>query len=119
MTAFRLYSSSELPPDFQYPAELKRFAQTGEYPAIYPWWFVDGASEAGELFYSTRQFDGRNLIPFAKVDDGRNDIACFDGDDASGNPEVLMLILDDSGRGYGFRDFDDWLAAAMKDANGS
>ena len=117
MNVFQLYSRSKLPQDFQYPAKLKHFAQTGKYPAIYPWWFVDATTEAGELFYVTREFDGRNLVPFAKVDDGRNDIACFDGDDTSGNPEVLMLILDDSGRAYGFPDFEAWFVAATKDAN--
>ena len=119
MSAFRLYLSDLLPRGFQYPAKLERFAQTGLHPAIYPWWFVDAESEAGTLFFSTRQHDGRNLIPFAKVDDGRGDVACFDGDNSHGNPEVLMLILDDSGRRYSFRDFDEWLAAAMKDASGS
>jgi len=119
MPAFRLYSPDVLPLGFRYPAMLERFANTGLHPAIYPWWFVDAASEAGALFFDSRQHDGRNLIPFAKVDDGRGDIACFDGGDSSGNPEVLMLILDDSGRGYSFRDFDAWLAAAIRDANGS
>jgi len=117
MSVFQLYSLAALPRGFRYPGKLERFAKTGEYPAIYPWWFVDAASEAGTLFYSNRQHDGRNLVPFAKVDDGRDDIACFDGDDLSGNPEVIMLILDNSGRGYSFRDFDEWLTAAMKDAN--
>lgn len=55
-------------------------------------------------------------MPFAKVDDGRGDIACFDGEDTSGNPEVLMLVLDESGRHYGFKDFDEWLASAIRDA---
>lgn len=114
---FRLYSPTMLPRAFRYPYKLQKFAQTGDYPALYPWWFVDAATEAGELFYETRRHDGRNLVPFAKVDDGRGDIACFDGDDETGNPEVLMLILDGSGRHYRYRDFEAWLSAALTDAN--
>lgn len=118
MPAFHLYPQDKLPGGFLYPAAFEGFARTGDYPAIYPWWFVNAASEAGELFYSIRRHDGRNLVPFAKVDDDRDDIACFDGDDSSGNPEVLMLILDDSGRHYSFKDFEDWLSAARRDASG-
>jgi hypothetical protein len=116
MSRFNLYRSDLLPDGFVYPEELQMFAQTGEYPAIYPWWFVDALSEAGQLFYQLRQHDGRNLVPFAKVDDGRGDIACFDGDDLSGNPRIAMLILDGSGRHYSYRDFDAWLGAAKLDA---
>lgn len=116
---FHLYPTEKLPPGFRYPDSLLRIATTGEYPDIYPWWFVDANSRAGELFYSTRQSDGRNLIPFAKVDDDRDDIACFDGDDATGNPRVLMLVPEDSDRSYSYVDFNDWLRAAEEDAERS
>lgn len=109
---FHLYSIDELPCGFRYPDGLLQIAATGEHPEIYPWWFVDANSKAGRLFYSTRQSDGRNLIPFAKVDDDRDDIACFDGDDTTGNPAVLMLVPEDSDRSYSYADFDDWLRAA-------
>jgi hypothetical protein len=89
---------------------------TGDYPEIYPWWFIDANSKAGELSYSNRLREGTNLIPFAKVDDDRNDIACFDGTDTSGNPKVVMRVLDDSGRSYSFENFDSWLTAAKADA---
>jgi hypothetical protein len=107
--AFSLYPTDKLPTAFHYPAQFATMASTGEHPQIGQWWFVDANSEAGELFYSIRKHDGRNLIPFAK---GNDDIACFDGDDASGNPAVLILILDGSGRHYSFKNFADWLTAA-------
>ncbi|WP_194954287.1 SMI1/KNR4 family protein [Sphingopyxis solisilvae] len=116
MTTFELYKDTLLPPGFKYPEKFRFMAESGSYPQIAPWWFVDAASEAGDLFYSIREHDGRNLIPFAKVDDGRGDIACFDGDDHSGNPNVLMLVLDESGRAYSYRDFDNWMDAALLDA---
>lgn len=115
-TSFRPYSIDQLPAGFKYPSELLHLAATGDDPKIYPWWFVDATTQAGVLFHTTRKSDGRNLVPFAKVDDGRGDIACFDGDDTTGNPAVLMLISDDSGRSYSYADFADWLKVARADA---
>lgn len=116
LNTFQLYPAEQLPEGFNYPERLKRMSESGGCPSIAPWWFVDADSKAGRLFYSIREHDGRNLVPFAKVDDGRGDIACFDGDDNSGNPAVLMLILDESGRAYSFKDFDDWMNAALSDS---
>lgn len=116
MDSFRLYQAGQLPVGFIYPERLRRMSELGDYPNIAPWWFVDADSKAGRLFYSIREHDGRNLVPFAKVDDGRGDIACFDGDDNSGNPAVFMLVLDESGRAYSFKDFDDWMKAALSDS---
>lgn len=118
MSKFELYARELLPPGFSYPTEIQNFASTGEYEDFGPWWFIDAKSKAGELAYSVRNFDGRNLVPFAKVDDGRGDVACFDGDDSSGNPKILMLVLDDSGRLYSFKNFSEWKVAALKDATG-
>ena len=113
---FRLYAGGQLPSDFEYPAKLVSFASGLEYPDVYPWLFIDAPTKVGELSYKVRQSDGRNLIPFASVEDDRKDIACFDGDDTTGNPAVLMLILDDSGRSYSYANFDEWLEAAQADA---
>ncbi|MGU7783236.1 SMI1/KNR4 family protein [Burkholderia sp. PU8-34] len=118
MSKFELYASEQLPAGFVYPSEIQDFATTGEYPDLGPWWFIDANSKAGKLAYSVRQCDGRNLIPFAKVDDGRGDVACFDGDDTSGNPKVCMLVLDDSGRSYSFASFSEWKVSALRDAAG-
>ncbi|WP_374626434.1 SMI1/KNR4 family protein [Pandoraea sp.] len=116
MSKFELYDCEQLPPGFVYPAEIQNIATSGEYPGLGPWWFIDADSKAGELAYSVRRHDGRNLIPFAKVDDGRGDVVCFDGDDASGDPKVFVLVLDDSGRSYSFANFSEWKVAALRDA---
>lgn len=118
MSKFQLYAADQLPPGFVYPPEILEFAESGKYPNLGPWWFIDASSKAGELIYSIRKHDGRNLIPFAKVDDGRGDVACFDGNDSSGNPRVHMLVLDDSKRSYSFDNFSDWKASALEDASG-
>lgn len=107
-----LYSPQQLPSGFRYPQAFVDMATSGSLPEIYPWWFIDASTETGEGLFSRRQRDGRNLIPFAKVDADLNDIACFNGDDTSGNPAVLMLVLDESGRSYSFKDFEEWLAFA-------
>jgi hypothetical protein len=113
---FATYPRERLPAGFRYPHKFLEFANTGSYPNIGEWWFIDANSNAGELMYSIRLHDGRNLIPFAKVDDGRADVACFDGEDPSGDPQILMLVLDDSGRRYSYDNFAAWLAAAQADA---
>lgn len=113
-----LYSLQQLPDGFRYPQAFVDMVMSGSLPEIYPWWFIDASTETGKGLFSRRQRDGRNLIPFAKVDADLNDIACFDGDDTSGNPAVLMLVLDESGRNYSFKDFEEWLAFAKAYAEG-
>jgi hypothetical protein len=113
---FQLYSNDKLPVGFKYPVHLLELATGGGSLNLYPWLFIDASSKVGELSYSVRPTDGRNLIPFASVEDDRKDIACFDGNDTTGNPAVFMLILDDSGRSYSYVDFADWLGAAEADA---
>lgn len=107
--SFTLYDPASLPADFRYPRELHEIAAGRVVASVEPWWFVDAASKAGTLLFSVRNHDGRNLVPFAKMED---DIACFDGDDRSGDPRVVALVLDNSGREYGFANFSAWLAAA-------
>lgn len=113
---FSTYAADVLPKGFSYPQQFLEFARSGEYPNIGPWWFVDAATRAGDLMWSVRAHDGRNLVPFAKVDDGRGDVACFNGDNESGAPEVFMLVLDESKRQYSYADFTAWLEAAKADA---
>lgn len=114
---FSLYPGEKLPSGFRYPEKLIQLSSSEAYPDIYPWWFIDANSEAGELSYSNIAAEGSCLVPFAKVDDDRNDVACFDGADITGNPRVLMRVLDNSGRSYSYLDFDDWLKAAQADAD--
>jgi hypothetical protein len=111
---FRPYQPNLLPKAFRYPAEL---ATGTDGDDLYPWVFIDPESAVGQLAWKVRQSDGRNLVPFASVEDDRKDIACFNGDDSSGNPAVLMLIVDGSGRQYSFPDFSAWKTAAAEDAD--
>ncbi len=115
---FRTYPQQKLPSAFQYPARLLKFASGEEVPELFPWVFIDADGQVGELAYEVSRAGGRNLVPFASVEDDRKDIACFDGNDTSGDPAVLMLVLDDSGRSYSYENFDEWLNAAQNDAQG-
>lgn len=114
---FSLYAVEKLPSGFRYPDKLIKIAASANCLDIYPWWFVDAISDTGRLFYEVRQPGRRNLIPFAKVDDDRDAIACFDGDDLSGNPRVLLLVSDENwDPPQSFVDFDSWLDAAVNEA---
>lgn len=112
---FDLYPNEMLPPGFHYPESLKRIATHGDPQEIIPWWFY--TMQNGGLAFRLRESDGRNLVPFAKCDDDDNDIACFDGDDTSGNPKVFIKNhfdkFDYPGRRYSYSDFDEWYQAAQ------
>jgi len=111
-----VYAEELLPEGFAYPMAFLEWAKTPEAASVYPWVLTNAKEEVGRLLYSLRESDGRNLIPFASLETGDGDVACFNGDDLCGNPEVLMLVLDGSGRSYSFPDFSSWLAAARAES---
>lgn len=115
--SFQLYADEILPAGFHYPEVLRNLAKSGTYPDICPWFFDSANTEGGKLGFALRLSDGRNLIPFAHCSDDDNDTACFDGDDASGNPRILIKNsfdkFDYPGRRYAYADFDEWFQAAQ------
>ncbi len=110
----KIYNQDELPEGFKYPESFLQGVAAQNN--LYPWIFIDVESDAGKLLHTIGMSDDKNLVPFASLENGDGDAACFDGNDCSGNPSVIMLILDDSGRSYSFRDFDEWLERAKADA---
>ncbi|MGO4280124.1 SMI1/KNR4 family protein [Cupriavidus sp. RAF20_2] len=115
MRSFLLYPPDLLPEGFLYPRELVEIAAGARFTPVGQWWFIDANSKAGRLAYEIRTRGGRNLVPFAKVDDGRGDVACFDGNDRSGDPPVLMLVLDDSERSCRYANFREWRLTEMQE----
>jgi hypothetical protein len=111
---FSPYASKLLPTGFRYPSAYLEFAESAAPDALYPWWFIDADSKAGELSWAVSQRSKRSLIPFAKTDE-HDDIACFDGDDTSGNPRILMRTSTPD-RSYHFESFTHWLRKAQQDA---
>lgn len=112
-----MYSRELLPSRFQYPPSFMEFLRSGASTDLYPWVIVETSSDVGRLLFSLANADGRNLIPFASLENGDGDAACFDGNDTTGDPAILMLILDGSNRNYSFANFDEWLQKAKSDAS--
>lgn len=99
---------SKLPDGFTYPLEFLKTAKR-QLAAPEPWLFINAASAIGKALYSLAQSEGRNLVPFASFENGDGDVACFDGSSTTVTPKVIMLILDESGRSYGFSNYSHWL----------
>lgn len=116
MSVKYFYDKSSLPVDFVYPQEYVRFVE-GDTSGLSPWWLTGNSPEFAELCFNVinEKLDGEKiLVPFAKDDDS-GDIACFDGDDASGNPKIYfdtgqesMTSIDWEKRYY-LSDFVEWL----------
>ena len=111
------YPQNSLPPGFHYPPRFLQVIGGLKQDSYYPWFFFRAQGEVGQLRLSLGMAAPKKLVPFASLESGDGDVACFDGTDTSGNPAVIMMITDGSGRHYGFVDFDDWLARATADSN--
>ncbi len=112
-----VYPDESLPEGFRYPERFLDMVGKVDTRWYYPWYFTPPNSDAFNdmIEFLARQLN-RNLVPFASLELGDGDVACFDGSDTSGNPAVIIAILDGSGRSYGFRDFDHWEAEAWEEA---
>jgi len=108
------YKNSELPDGFQYPSSFDENIFLDSH--LYPWIPIECDSEVGQLLLNLGSASSEILIPFASLENGDGDAACFVGRDLSGNPVVKILVLDGSGRSYGYNDFDHWLEHAKKEA---
>jgi hypothetical protein len=110
----RLFDASMRSPGFRYPDALIRLAAGAPQRSLLPWSFVDADSEIGRLARLIGRQGERDLIPFASVADARKDIACFDGNDRSGDPPVHLLACAKADPHY--HDFAHWQEAAVEDA---
>ncbi|WP_220814545.1 SMI1/KNR4 family protein [Pseudomonas paralcaligenes] len=109
------YNQTELPNEFKYPE--KYLTEASSCINLYPWVFIDTESDVGKLLYNLGMSEGKKLIPFSSLENGDGDVACFDGSDTSGNPEIIMLVLDGSERAYSFKDFDEWFEMAKNNSS--
>jgi hypothetical protein len=114
-TAF-LFSPEQLPAGFRYPEIFLKIVESNELPHIEPWWFLCIHEETALFWLKSlkAQYPSRTLVPFAKLEDS-DDVACFDGCDASDNPVVKCVHAfasagwEDRGEA---RDFSCWLVEA-------
>ena len=109
----KLYPPEALPPKFRYPLGMRDVVGSSK-ELLYPWFFFDPEGEVGRLMLELAR--KRGLVPFASLELGDGDTACFDGADTSADPAVVMLITDGSDRSYAFSNFDSWLVRARADA---
>lgn len=116
---FQTYSSSQLPAGFKYPERYLELARCNDLHKDLVWWFEDATTESGKLAWRLRHshgewpdMEGRNLIPFAQLND---DAAFFDGGDLNGNPRVVVIDLGNKARAYLLPSFDDWLHSSLQD----
>ncbi|MGE8176045.1 hypothetical protein [Pseudomonas fluorescens] len=105
-------------PDFLYPKSYIDTINTEPKIDLEPWWFI--AYDEGDVnsWYKIlkRLYPTRELIPFAKFN-ASDDIACFDGKDSTGNPEVLIIhaFASEGWEHHGtVADFDEWLKTAIE-----
>lgn len=116
MSCEYVYQPEQLPSGFKYPRGFLEWTESAEVHQLYPWIPIKVRGDISKSLRAIIESQGRQLVPFASLETGDGDAACFDGKDVSGNPEVLMLILDESGRNYSFQDFEAWLKAAREHA---
>ena len=111
-----IFSPEQLPAGFQYPDQFLKMVGGRELPDIEPWWFLCIHEETALFWLKSlkAQYPNRSLVPFAKLEDS-DDLACFDGCDASGNPVVKYIHAfasagwEDRGEA---REFSSWLLEA-------
>lgn len=105
---------------FKYPQSFLDVIAKDDLIDLDPWWFLcefDGFSQQW-LNEIKKQYPERNLIPFAKRSDS-DDVACFDGLDTSGDPQVFYIHAfaspgwEDHGS---VTNFDIWFDAAKKES---
>ena len=118
-----MFDDCELPSRFCFPKSYVCALADVNCDEICPWWFVAKEPDKAKFFFQT--INGfmqspKTLVPFAK-DDETGDIACFDGDDASGDPPVYFVTdepsLSDVDWDVRFRvkNFEAWLQDARNE----
>lgn len=132
MASILLYDKSILPKDFRYPEEYLSIAKTGFEEDIEPWSLLTSNMFRTLNYYESMrdEYKDQVLIPFAiAVDesgyynDGYVVLACFDGNDISGNPRVyfhdygsLVKEIEWSKRYY-LEGFTTWLQYARDESS--
>lgn len=87
-----LYAKTDLPDDFKYPDAYIDIMSLKVIPDLEPWSFICEFKESASFWMSEmkKQYPTRKLVPFAKLNYS-DDIACFDGEDISGDPKVYYV----------------------------
>lgn len=114
------YSPDRLPAGFRYPEAYVRFPDGVSLPEKFVWWFADEVQDLAELAWETRHDWGEDgwvclqqidPIPFAQNGDWA---AFFDGNDHSGDPNVVLIDMGNREYCYTLDNFQAWLDIALK-----
>ena len=120
-----LTESKMLPEGFKYPSAYLEYIAGHEQDELYPWRFLaESPSEISFLIQLLQKaYPDKRLIPFAQYEDSANgDIACFDGNDCSGEPRIYFHVFCYQGemppwdKRYHLSSFSEWLVEAKEEA---
>ncbi len=111
-------------PKFEYPTSYLQYVASCSGDELAPWHFI--CEKRTVDFYINilrNEYPDKLLVPFARLEESANgDLACFDGDDLSGDPKIYFHVFCYQGnlpiweqRHY-LKSFDDWLIEAKDDA---
>ncbi len=114
---YGLISPEKLPKGFRYPARFTEFCAVSAETDIKPWSILETQDDVeGWLEIVQEWYPTRSLIPFAQHDVTGDDIACFDGNDRTGNPRV-HLVHSFASAGWEDRgsvaNFDAWISEVV------
>ncbi|UTO04527.1 SMI1/KNR4 family protein [Moraxella sp. FZLJ2107] len=113
--SFNPYSQEMLPGGFKYPKSylnLSKDTSTINWDSefMFPWWFEDCQEELTEVMNIHQELAKlNNLIPFARNGDWA---ACFNANDISGSPQVIVVDLGNPKYVSYCDNFDKWLEMA-------
>ncbi|WP_426237650.1 hypothetical protein [Pseudomonas sp. TWP3-2] len=107
--------------EFSYPNSFIQTISSNPEIDIEPWWFIFfGEGDVNYWHHTLKKlYPKRDLIPFARFN-ANDDIACFDGNDTSGDPKVVIIhaYASDGWELHGsYENFYAWLDAAIDTHN--
>lgn len=130
MSALFLYDTPILPAGFSFPKSYLAMAQSQSIPCLDPWNFLFSSMPSTLNYYGAMllKYPDKPLVPFAIIDDksglyngGYVVLACFDGDDKSGDPKVYFHDYSNTKRvswadRYCLPHFAEWLRVAEEES---
>ena len=130
MSKLFFYDSPILPAGFIFPKSYLDLAKDQHIPRLEPWEFLFNNMPRSLNYYGAmlQKYPDKPLIPFAIIDDksgfyndGYAVLACFDGDDSSGDPKVYFhdylnpKRIDWPDR-YSLQNFAGWMRVAREES---
>jgi hypothetical protein len=131
MSKLFFYNLPILPQGFNFPQSYLQLAQGHVIPDLQPWKFLFTDMPSSLSYYGAmlKKYPDKPLVPFAILDDpsgASNDgyvvLACFDGDNKSGDPKVYFhdyahpKQVDWPDR-YSLANFTEWLRVAQDESS--